>query len=93
MKPLRPSRSGYLVKYALTTGITAVDVEDCSHDSRYVVDVSPWVGYLYRIGKDWVETKKEAEELAKQMARKKIASLKRQIAKLEQLAEQPKWAK
>lgn len=91
MKPFRPSRSGYLVKYALTTGITTADVEDASNP-KYVVDVCPWAG-CYTRGKEWVETKEEAEELAKQMARRKIASLKKQLAKLEQLTEQPKWAK
>lgn len=69
----------YVVKYALTKGIEIVEGERCYGDAD-VLKV-PY-GFYYHRG-EWTTDKNEAILWAKERVKKKIASLKRQIAKLE----------
>jgi len=75
---------GYNIKYALTSGIREVEVHD---DGKYVYTTDRYPMQL-RVGETFFQDRGEAEAHAQQLARKKIASLKRQIAKLEKLVQQ-----
>jgi hypothetical protein len=85
--------NGYVLKYALTSGIRLARVRrSSSSDPNFVVEDKRFPDGIWRIGKEWVPTREEAEMVAKEMAKRKIASLERQLVKLRQLAENPKWA-
>ena len=68
-------------KYALTKGLTAHNAEDCGGG---MVKIGP-LWYLHGEGKEWHRTKESAVARAEQMRQQKIASLKKQIAKLENM--------
>ena len=70
----------YITKYALTRGILEADAE---LNPRFPTMVSTNLGHFH--GKDWHETKEAAIYRAEEMRTKKIASLKKQIEKLEAL--------
>jgi hypothetical protein len=81
----------WITKYALTQGIHEVGVRECL-DVRPDGDMverdppSSFGGICYHgKGRDWHETKEGAIACADEMRRKKIASLKKQIAKLEKI--------
>lgn len=82
---------GFNVKYALTSGIFEVEVRE-SDDGKYVYTLDAWPIQL-RIGKTFFQDRDSAEARAKQLARQKVASLKRQIAKIEKLTRKPLWGK
>lgn len=76
----------YITKYALTKGIE--EEEHCIKKSNTLNEyyVSILNGYkLYIIGIDAFLTLEEAQSKAEQMRLKKIASLKKQIDKLEKI--------
>lgn len=77
------TRTYYLTKYALGGGIKAVPGKPSMIDPRYI-DLDGYGAY-YLLGSGVFET--EAEAIANAEARriKKIASLKKQIAKLEKM--------
>lgn len=75
----------FIIKYALTDGITEVDGRISGISPNMVV----WNDSAYGStahGKDWHKTREEAEKRAEQMRLKKIASLRAQILKLEKLS-------
>ena len=72
----------YITKYALTSGIEEIEVELCS-DSM-VRDMAH-SRYFHGDGKDWHRSLESAKTKAEEMRNKKIASLKKQIDKLERL--------
>jgi hypothetical protein len=85
---------GYSVKYALTTGITEVDVRAGLYD--YVYTKRPqFQGHgtkqQLRVNKTFFEDRDEAVKVARAMAKKKVESLKKQLAKMESLAIEPQW--
>lgn len=81
----------YSTKHALTKGIIGYVVPDEDIDnSRGIVRVPLEYGgfdYLHGQGKEWHFTMECAASRAETLAMKKIASLKKQIARLEAFAE------
>lgn len=74
----------FISKYALTTGI--FDVYDAEQSGDRMICFKSCAGYLQYVHKPhWHETKQEAIEKAENMRLKKIASLKKQIEKLEKM--------
>lgn len=72
----------FITKYALTQGIIEIDdAEICSIAEKMIS--SPKYGYFFE--KEWHDTQAEAIAFAEEMRIKKIASLKKQIAKLEKI--------
>ena len=81
----------YITKYALTAGILEVDGEVSSNSPtlmgfKYPAD-NWWYSIAHGEGKEWHRSLEAAQARAKQMRDKKIASLRKQIAKLESIEE------
>lgn len=76
----------YISKYALTIGIQEVDAEQSKASPR-MISYGEGVGrnYVHGEGVEWHRTFDEAKNRAEEMRRKRIASLKASIAKLEKL--------
>ena len=74
----------YLVKYALTGGIEEVELAATRGDGEYVRIKERSHG-IYKLGRDVCETKEEAISIADAMRLKKVASLKKSLAKYEKL--------
>jgi len=77
----------YVTKYALSDGITVRKVKHTSRGDNYIE--AEWPGGInggITLGpSDWCATPAEALEAAEAMRTRKIASLKKQIVKLEKL--------
>jgi hypothetical protein len=72
----------YITKYALSQGILTAEAKECSQTGMVnCVDLGIFHGY----DKNWTDSKEKALEIAKEMKQKKIASLQKQIRKLEKL--------
>lgn len=74
----------WITKYALTTGIYEIEAEITENGSAYDMHASLPTFYC-KEGKDWHRTKEDAIQRAEAMRQKKIASLKKQIEKLEKV--------
>ena len=74
----------WITKYALTTGIFEITAEITEHGSAYDMH-SSFPTFYHGEGKEWHRTKESAIAKAEEMRRKKIASLKKQIERLEKL--------
>lgn len=74
------TKSYWISKYALSVGIK---IADGNPYNELWIDCAGY--YLLKAGKDAHETEAGAREAAEAMRIKKIASLKKQIAKLEKL--------
>lgn len=77
---------GYSTKYALTQGIFPVEVRQHG-DFVYTTDRSTQM----KLGRDFFETREEAETEALRMAKTKSASLNKQIKNLEPLTRKAEW--
>lgn len=77
----------WITKYALTTGVFCVEATLFLGDgmARYRREGSHFDEYAHREGRDWHRTEAAAKARVEALRRKKIASLKKQIAKLEAL--------
>ena len=77
----------FLSKYALTGGIKEVEGKMMAGDMKGFV-YAKLDGYenIYVIGRDVHEIREAAVEAAETMRKRKIASLQKQIAKLEKLS-------
>jgi hypothetical protein len=77
-----------ITKYALSEGVFYGDAERVSDSSEMIVVFSDKIGrgYFHGEGNEWHKTQESAIEKAESMRVKKIASLKRQIEKLEKLS-------
>ncbi len=76
----------YIVKYALTKGIIEAeyDPEDSVKSSTYVPVIwAKWDHYDIFFNNDYALTIERAKFMADEMRQRKIAALKKQIAKLE----------
>ena len=82
----------YVTKYALTSGIREVEADEPSDGSAYI-SVKEWHFACFALGRDAFRTREEAEARAVVMAKKKLANLRKQIAKVEHLVVEPKWGK
>ena len=72
----------WITKYALTKGILEKEVEDCG-DGMVKESDNNFPTYYH--GTDWHTEKKSAIAKAEEMRKKKIASLKKKIEKLERM--------
>ena len=90
MKPIVDTISGYMTKYALTQGIVKVNVRPSEGGYQYTVG-EPGYPVQLKEGTNFFRRKEDAEKAAKDMAKKKIASLQKSLAKLKKLAKEPKW--
>lgn len=74
----------YTTKYALTTGIDVKEVESGGNDRKYVYTKgNPAYGFQqFVMGKTAFLTYTEAATAAREMRDKKVASLKKQLAKV-----------
>ena len=74
----------WITKYALTSGILEKEVKDFGDGSVREIENSFPI-YYHGEGKEWHRTKESAIAKAEEMRKKKIASLKKQIEKLEKM--------
>ena len=74
----------WITKYALTSGIKEIECEDCENGAVKEIENSLPTFY-HGEGKEWHQTKESAIQKAEEMRQNKIASLKKQIEKLERL--------
>ena len=81
----------WVTKYALTDGIKCIvgEISDCAPNMISEIKSGTWLSSCFH-GKDWHKTEAEAIARAEQMRVEKIASLKKQIAKLEAMKFEPK---
>jgi len=81
----------WITKYALTEGIIEAEASLCEGHGiapRTMIElVSSDPYYTHYHKPDWYETRRAAVERAEQMRQKKIASLRKQLAKLEAMTE------
>lgn len=70
----------YLVKYATTQGVLEKVVASTSKGLYVRLEGDKWS--LFTVGKEVVESREEADAIAKSMVTKKIKSLEKQAAKL-----------
>ena len=82
-------RIAYLLKYALTTGVVAVDVsgfDDSSQDGYlYGRWFSGGINQSYKEGRDFTYSLDEAKEMFDKMRERKVDSLIKQQKKLHQM--------
>ena len=73
----------FITKYAMTQGILEREVEVCAEVSTQMVKGTGVFECYHGEGRDWHRTREGAVARAEEMRRKKIASLKNTIKKLE----------
>lgn len=78
--------SAYVTRYALSTGIQLVRARICHDVSPEMIayNVNGFTQFAH--GADWHLTVEEARKRSEEMRNKKIASLKKSIANLEELS-------
>jgi hypothetical protein len=77
--------TGWVSKYALSAGLQKKELKE-TVDNGYTYEPPHSIfGFRGRLGRDCHRTKEEAVARAEKMRKDKIASLKKQITKLEQL--------
>jgi len=76
----------YVTKYALTAGIQERTLANVNGKHAEVHRLPGEIGLILFWKPDWHETRKAAVARAEVMRKKKLASLKKQIAKLEALS-------
>jgi hypothetical protein len=81
-----PKNTYYLTKYALTEGIKEVTARNYGDDGTYVYPEGYTSWFSFKLGRDVFESRADAVKAAEAMRIKKIASLRKQIAKLEKLS-------
>lgn len=85
---------GYSIKYALTVGIQEVEVEELKEGApgkyRYTT-ARPT--RQFETGINFFVSVDGAEEAAKLMAKRKVISLRKSLAKMQPLTKKPKWGK
>jgi len=75
----------YVTKFALTTGIMAVRGEVSKTSPNMLCYTDDWKYTQYAKGEDWYDNLGEAIANCERRRRAKIASMQRQIAKLEKM--------
>ena len=74
----------WVTRYALTDGIWIGEADSCAESPNVIgFNREKPLGILYVIGNDWHRTEEAAIKRAEEMRTRKIASLRKQIAKLE----------
>lgn len=77
----------YITKYALTSGVVEMEVKLASGDPTMVTGFESFLDCFHK--PDWHETKEEANARVQVMLDAKIKSVKKQLAKLENLKKSP----
>ncbi len=72
----------YVTKYALTSGILVVEAEHCTDIDPNMIKFG---AMNYAHGKDWHQTLKAALTRAEDMRKRKLTTLRKQVAQLEKL--------
>jgi hypothetical protein len=75
----------WVSKYAMTKGVFPVNGEVSQTSSSMLVVREMYTYYLHGEGKEWHRTRESAVARAEEMRIAKIASLKKQIARIEKL--------
>jgi hypothetical protein len=77
----------YITKYSLTQGIEEIEATECGERYPGMIETreNGYTAYYHGEGRQWHRSKEAAVEKAEKMRLAKIASLKKQIAKLEKL--------
>lgn len=78
--------TAYITKYALSGGILKKEVKLEHNTGSMVVALDNGYSFYHGEGREWHRTKESAVARAEEMRVAKIASLKKQIAKLEKLS-------
>ena len=73
----------WITKYALTDGIIEAEAKDCGYGM--IETVGKYSNYFHGEGRQWHKEKESAITKAEEMRQKKIASLKKQIERLEKM--------
>ena len=73
----------WVTKYALTTGIIIEQVEEPNPERPHMIHAKALGPQAYFHGRDWHRTREDAVTRAKEMRIARLASLRKQIAKLE----------
>ena len=73
----------WITKYALTKGIYAMDARGSHSDGMVICEDDHRTQFLH--GNEWHKTKSSAIARAEEMQTKKLASLKKQLKKIEKL--------
>ena len=77
----------WISKYALSGGITEHECEPPKEGSYYVCPGAPFMGFVsFALGKTAHATREEAVKAAEVLRVKKIAGVRKQLAKLEKLS-------
>ena len=79
----------WITKYALSGGIEERDAELCGNDMVAIRTPNGFINYIHKEGRDWHLSQAQALLRAEEMRAAKIASLKKQIAKLEKMKFEP----
>lgn len=74
----------FITKYALTIGIYEIEAEGTQQSGMISDSNNPYT-YYHTEGKDWHRTREAAVKRAEEMRTKKIASVKKQLTKLEKM--------
>lgn len=78
--------TGWVTKYALTSGIQKMDLEVChSVSSNMAKSSGRHLSHFHGEGRHWHRTLESAVKRAEEMRWAKIASLKKSIARLEKM--------
>jgi len=77
--------TAFISKYALTTGIKIIAAEACETPGMIADTENRWRSYYHGEGREWHRTREAAVARAEELRVAKIASLKKQITKLENL--------
>lgn len=72
----------WVSKYALTAGLQQINAEEVGNGMIRETG-NRWNAYYHGEGKEWHRQRVDAEKRAEEMRSRKIASLQKQIAKLE----------
>ena len=75
----------WITKYALTAGITGEKAKSVYPHEGMIEVPGEWFKYFHGEGKEWHRTREGAVKRAEEMRARKIASLKKQLIKIEAL--------
>lgn len=82
---MRTRFKAWIVKYALSSGISEVEVEDCFHISPDMVsEVGRPLANFHK--GEWFRTREEAAAKAEEMRAKRISSLEKQLKKMREIS-------
>ena len=77
----------WITKYAMTSGIEEIEAIVSTTSDRLIVESNPgqFCRSFYPEGREWHRTRQKAVDCAEDMRVKKLASLRKQIARIEKL--------